>query len=493
MCKHICLPTFDFYVQDVLSRSQRLFYQNVSPYASNEVVSLNFCPYCQYSTPYKGHLRTHTGERPFSCKTCDKKFRYQSHVQRHMLTHTGLKSHICELCGKAFGRSDALRSHKTFCKGNKVFTSSYKTKSSLCGAKCEIITNHITNSLSFEVIVVDSMEFLVVHVTCIHQELSEDILLSVSHITVYYKIFYDGAKRPIGQIMQCEYCNYTSSYSSNFKRHMQIHSGERPFNCTLCSYTSSLRCNFKRHMFLNTGERPFKCNACNRAFMLKENLRSHLSVHSNVKPYACKICSRSFRLKCQLKYHSVGGVDTHYSSFKSLDPSSFVYKMSERMDEWNPPESWKRITSILIIRAGHQNKDIMTAAQCFLNTVKTIRHELETCNGDYEDVARRKIPSRRSVCVRTAEFLANLQEQIGLRCKSQGNFCQNDPFSASDEAVFLNLCPYCPYTSRYKGNLLMHIRIHTGERPFSCKVCGKTFRNQSHVKRHMLTHACVKS
>ncbi|KAL1110096.1 hypothetical protein AAG570_008173 [Ranatra chinensis] len=119
------------------------------------------------------------------------------------------------------------------------------------------------------------------------------------------------------------------------------------------------------------------------------------------------------------------GYNTHYSSFKSLDPSSFIFKMSERMDSWNPPESWKRITCIMMIRADHQNKDITIAAQCSLNTVKTIRHELETCNGDYEYVARRKIPSRRSDCVRTAEFLANLQEQvlknpgIGIRALSR--------------------------------------------------------------------------
>ncbi|KAL1130494.1 hypothetical protein AAG570_011742 [Ranatra chinensis] len=117
--------------------------------------------------------------------------------------------------------------------------------------------------------------------------------------------------------------------------------------------------------------------------------------------------------------------NTHYSSFKSLNPSSFIFKMSERMASWNPPESWKRITCIMMIRAGHQNKDIMTAAQCSLNTVKTMGHELETCNGDYEDVARRKIPSRRSDWVRTAEFHANLQEKvlknpgIGIRALSR--------------------------------------------------------------------------
>ncbi|KAL1117842.1 hypothetical protein AAG570_004157 [Ranatra chinensis] len=156
--------------------------------------------------------------------------------------------------------------------------------------------------------------------------------------------------------------------------------------------------------------------------------------------------------------------NTHYSPFKSLDPSSFIFMMSERMDSWNPPESWKRITCTMMIRAGHQNKDIMTAAQCSLNTVKTIRHELETCNGDYEDVARRKIPSRRSDCVRTAEFLANLQEQvlknpgIGIRALSR-----EMNVAASTMKLALNEdLRYYSYKRR-KGQLLLDKREETTE------------------------------
>ena len=65
-----------------------------------------------------------------------------------------------------------------------------------------------------------------------------------------------------------------------------------------------------------------------------------------------------------------------------------------------------------MICTGHQNKEIMVAAKCSLNTVKTIRHELENCNGDYEAVDRRKQHDRRSDCVRTAEFLENLQKKV---------------------------------------------------------------------------------
>ena len=52
----------------------------------------------------------------------------------------------------------------------------------------------------------------------------------------------------------------------------------------------------------------------------------------------------------------------------------------------------------MMIHAGHHNKGIMVAAQCYLNTVKTIKHELENCDGDYGAVAGRKQHSRRSDC-----------------------------------------------------------------------------------------------
>ena len=82
-----------------------------------------------------------------------------------------------------------------------------------------------------------------------------------------------------------------------------------------------------------------------------------------------------------------------------------------QMDDWNPHESWKKITFIMMIHASHQNNEITIAAQCSLNTVKKIRHELENCDGDYMAVARRKQHNRRFDCIRTAEFLENLQKK----------------------------------------------------------------------------------
>ena len=59
------------------------------------------------------------------------------------------------------------------------------------------------------------------------------------------------------------------------------------------------------------------------------------------------------------------------------------------MEDWKPSEYWKRVTCIMMICAGYQHADIMTAVQCSVNTVKAVRCDMDSCNGDYEAVASR--------------------------------------------------------------------------------------------------------
>ena len=47
------------------------------------------------------------------------------------------------------------------------------------------------------------------------------------------------------------------------------------------------------------------------------------------------------------------------------------------------------------------------------------------------------------------------------------------------------LCKICGKGFSVGHNLNVHMRIHTGERPFCCKICNKSFRQKSAYASHL--------
>ncbi|KAG1947636.1 hypothetical protein F2P79_012549 [Pimephales promelas] len=201
---------------------------------------------------------------------------------------------------------------------------------------------------------------------------------------------------------------------------------------------------------------------------------------NEVKPYRCKTCESCFSRYDHLKLHQA-----RCRGKRRLEVR--VVKMS--LDSLNTSPQSKT-----------QEGDPLQCTVCFkqLSTQSDLKRHMSMLH-----ITNKPFPCKR--CGKTYSSKKTLsRHNLNIRCKkiskesvpSATNNVQKQPCRETSKLLqriqvhymnkFKYQCEYCPRRFKLSGQLKVHLRLHTGEKPYGCANCGEHFIRTDYLKRHLV-------
>uniref|UniRef100_A0A1B0A4A4 C2H2-type domain-containing protein n=1 Tax=Glossina pallidipes TaxID=7398 RepID=A0A1B0A4A4_GLOPL len=240
------------------------------------------------------------------------------------------------------------------------------------------------------------------------------------------------------------------------------------FECFLCGKKVQSSYNLRRHMMIHTGERPFSCDLCDRKFREFSDLKKHRRRHANEVNFMCMVCH---------EYPPIENDPTRCINCCTQSKNAVIMAAMRSRDSSSPPEKPSqnsnntRLTTSAAIKTSPSRNFTpnSTVSSCTPSPALTQSPNM------IDSQASANPPNG---TVQEAQHLLDNIPAVHRPGYNQLGMITRKEFP----------CPLCHRAFGSRHNLKRHYMIHTGEKPFSCSQCRKPFREYSTLKKHMVTH-----
>ncbi|XP_040899738.1 zinc finger protein 1035 [Toxotes jaculatrix] len=392
-----------------------------------------FCPECNMSFASKagltGHLRVHSMEHPFNCKTCKKGFWNKSLLRNHY--RKCRVGHISER-NTSQQLVVPLKAEIDFALSDSVLV--FKDRSTATGTgvlqtnfscKDDSMEESLQNSEGSEVQSSSKNENKTVQYQCSECDMSfTDGLLLISHLEDH------GRQEQEKKRNTCSKCGRVCASQGNLEKHMRIHGIIQKYPCPDCSKVVYSLSDLEIHRACHDPNRPYVCKLCNQRFGTRLSLCNHYSEDHPEDVFTCRFCNKTYAVKKSLT--------RHYRKWHQNEQKNLVNEKS--------------------------------STEQYSSQVSTTGESDEDENNDSEDSDSDSAPYFPChVCGKTFPTSESLEDH--QRCH-----LGEKPYECEE-------CGRCFFQA---SQLQQHQRMHKSE--FQCQACGRGFVSLFALRKHKHTH-----